>query len=182
MTKLTKVVREDVGRSSDEMRMFFQSMVSDRRLNAYLVQIDNERIARRDEGAALTPTTQLPVYGDVTCVVEDPATRFLYFLTIGSRGGILFNDGDAQTMYDRCVLARIAQGFDPKVTKRIPFPSTRATPSVSVDYQVDFRSGGDCDYVAGTRGSLVVEGEQDSLVDRVRRFVKYAVIPTACSD
>ncbi len=192
MAELSEVVRENFGKSSYQMRQFFQQMVKSRKLRAYSVEV-NKRIVERDtedeevvrtkKGATLIPTIELREYQPV--LVEDPATGFMYNLDIGSRGGMFYDDGDSQTIYHHCVLEKIAQGFNPKkVADRTSFgdfgsfkdgisiPQEMVTARLRVSYDENWESSGDHDYVAGRSGNLVVEGEKDRLFEEVCKFVR----------
>jgi len=191
MAELVEVVRENFGKSSYQMRQFFQQMVKVKELNAYSVEV-NKRIVEKDteeeevvktkKGAILTPTTELKEYQPV--FIKDSATESMYALDIGSRGGMFYNDGDSQTIYHHCVLERIAQGFDPKkVTDKksfgdfgsfkdgISIPRDMVTARLRVSYDENWESGEDIDYVAGRTGNLVVEGDCDKLFEKVCKFV-----------
>jgi len=192
MAELAEVVRENFGKSSYQMRQFFQQMVKDGELKAYSVEVnkrivekdtEDEEVVRTKKGATLTPTAELKEHQPV--LVEDPATGSMYNLDIGSRGGMFYDDGDSQTIYHHCVLERIAQGFDPKkVADRTSFgdfgsfkdgisiPLEMVNARLRVSYDEDWESGGDHDYVARRRGNLVVEGEKDVLFDKVCKFVR----------
>lgn len=192
MEGLTEIVNENIGKSSDEMRQFFQKMVKRNELKAYGVEVNSKTVERDTEdetvvrirkGATLTPTKKLREYQHV--LIEDPTTRALYNLDIGSRGGMFFDDGDSQTIYQHCVLEKLARRFDPKkVTDRMDFgdsgsfeegisiPGKLVTARLSVSYYQDWESRGESDYLAGTRGTLIVEGQQDNLFKKVCGFVR----------
>ena len=192
MKELTEILRENVGRTSYQMRLFFQQMVKKGELRAYHVEVnkqfvekdtEDEEVVRTRKGATLTPTKNLREYQPV--LVESPKTGVMYNLDIGSRGGMFFDDGNSQTIYHHCVLERIVQGFDSKkVADRTSFgdfgsckdgisiPKEMVTARLSVSYNEGWESGGKSDYIAGTKGNLVVEGEQDNLFKRVCEFVR----------
>ena len=192
MAELAEVIRENFGKSSSQMRLFFQQMVKDEDLVAYSVEVnkkivekdtEDEEVVRIKKGATLTPIAELREHRNV--FVEDSATGLMYNLDIGSSGGMLYDDGDSQTIYHHCVLERIAEWFDPKkVTERInsagfgsfndgiSIPREMITARLSVNYDEDWNCGGDQDYVAERGGNLVVEGEQDKLFEKVCKFVR----------
>ena len=192
MKELTEILRENVGRTSYQMRLFFQQMVKKGELRAYHVEVnkqfvekdtEDEEVVRTRKGATLTPTKNLREYQPV--LVESPKTGVMYNLDIGSRGGMFFNDGDSQTMYHHCVLEKIAEGFDPKkVADRtdsgelgsfkngISIPREMVTGRLKVSYDEDWESGRESDYIAKTEGALVIEGEQDELFKKVCEFVR----------
>ena len=114
----------------------------------------------------------------------DSKTGIMYNLDIGSRGGEFYNDGDSQTIYHHCVLERLAQRFDHKKVENrtnfggfgafkdgISIPQEMVTARLRVSYDEDWEGSGEVDRVAGTRGNLVVTGEQDSLFQKVHEFV-----------
>lgn len=192
MAELAEIVRENVGKNSNAMRQFFQQMVKRRELKAYCVEVnkrivekdtEDEEVVRTRKGATLTPTEKLREYQPV--IIEDPETGVMYNLDIGCRGGMFFDDGDSQTIYHHCVLERIAQRFDPrKVADRTSFgdsgsfkdgisiPREMVTARLRVSYDENWESGGEMDYIAGTRMGLVVEGKRDDLFNRVCEFVR----------
>lgn len=192
MAELAEIVRENIGKSSYQMRQFFQQMVKGEGLQAYTIEVnkkivekdtENEKVVRIKKGATLTPTTELREYQPV--LIEDPETGVMYNLNIGSKGGRIYNDGNSHTIYHHCVLERIAQGFDlKKVTDKtnygefgsfkdgISIPGEMVTARLRVSYDEDWESGHYSDYVAETKGNLVVEGEQDKLFENVCKFVR----------
>ena len=192
MAELTELVRENFGKSSYQMRQFFQKMVNDGELKAYSVKVnkrsveeatEDEEVVRTKKGATLALTIKLSEYQPV--LVEDPATGFMYNLDIGSRGGTFYDDGDSQTTYHHCVLERIAPGFNlNKVTDRTSFgdfgsfkcgisiPREMITARLRVSYDEDWKSGGGQDYIARKSGNLVVEGEKEKLFEKVCEFVR----------
>jgi len=194
MIELVEIVRENIGKNSYEMRQFFQRMVKNGELKAYDVEVnkkivekntDDEEIVRTKKGATLTPTQELIEYQPV--LVEDPETGVMYNLDIGSRGGMFFNDGDSQTIYHHCVLEKLAQKPDSKkiatgkefgqfgsFDEGISIPLEMITARLRISYDQDWESGRESDYVAGTSGSLVIEGEKDKLFEKVYSFVKGA--------
>lgn len=181
-------LKENIGKSSYEMRQFFQEMIKTGKLKAYNVELnkqviekntDEEEVIRIKKGATLTPTEKLSEYRPV--FVEDLTTSTIYHLNIGSRGGMFFNDGDSQTIYHHCVLERIVQGFDPKKINScirsnfedgISIPPEMVTARLRISYDQDWESGGNYDYIEETRGNLIVDGEQDSLFAKVMDFVR----------
>ncbi|MEK6861321.1 MAG: hypothetical protein AABY07_05095 [Nanoarchaeota archaeon] len=164
MTELAEIVRENVGKNSYQMRQFFQQMVKRGELKAYT-----------RKRATLTLTEELrenqPVF------IKDPETRIMYYLDIRSEGGMFYNDGNSQTMYHHCVLERLTKQLDPKkVATRFDggttVPKEMVAARLRIDYDQDCKSGGEHDYVAETRGNLVVEGKQDKLFKKVCKFVR----------
>lgn len=191
MAQLEEVAKVGVGKSSFDMRCFFQKMVKRGELKAFSVEVDkqevqsdtkNERVIKTKKGATLTPTTKLEEYQPV--ILVDSKTGIMYNLDIGSRGGEFYNDGDSQTIYHHCVLERLAQRFDHKKVENrtnfggfgafkdgISIPQEMVTARLRVSYDEDWEGSGEVDRVAGTRGNLVVTGEQDSLFQKVHEFV-----------
>jgi len=192
MTDLAEIVMENVGKSSYQMRLFFQQMVKKGELRAYQIEVnkrfvekdtEDEEVVRTRKGATLTPTEELREYQPV--FVEDPKTGVMYNLDIGSRCGMFFNEGYSQTVYHYCVLEKIAQRFDSKkVADRTSFgvfgsfkdgisiPREMVTARLRVSYNEEREYSGEFDYIAGTEGNLVVEEEQDNLFKRVCKFVR----------
>jgi hypothetical protein len=188
MADLVEIIRENIGKSSYQMRQFFQDLIKKEELKAYFVELNKEIVEKNTEdeivvktikGAILTPTTKLEEYQAV--FVEDPTSKIMYNLDIGCRGGMFFDDGDSQTMYHHCTLERLAKEFNPKkvATKKgygefgsfndgISIPREMITARLSISYDQDEY----CDNVTATRGHLVIEGEQDNLFTKVYHFVK----------
>ena len=184
----TETIRENIGKSSYQMRQFFQDLVAKKELKAYFVEVnkeivekntEDEEVVRTIKGATLTPTTKLEAYDAV--FVEDPATKIMYNLDIGGRGGMFFDDGNSQTIYHHCTLERLAKEFNPKkVTIKkgygefgsfndgISIPRELITARLHVSYDQDEY----CDKVVATRGHLVIEGDKDDLFTKVYNFVK----------
>lgn len=188
MDTLTEIIRENIGKSSYQMKQFFQDLITKGELKAYFVELNkeivekntgDEKVVKTIKGAVLTPTTKLEEYQAV--FVEDPTTKIVYNLDIGSRGGMFFDDGDSQTTYHHCTLERLAKEFDPKkvTTKKgygtfgsfddgISIPEELVTARLRVTYDEDE----DCGAVVATSGHLVIEGAQDDLFTKVYNFVK----------
>lgn len=172
MPELSTIVREDVGKRSSEMIYFFQRMVKNAELKAYSVTL------KKRKGITLTPTSELKEYQMV--FVEDQRTGNMYNLAIHVRGGMIYNGSDSQTIYHTCVLEKLAQKFDPKKVTTgsvegisvISIPQKMVTARLRVNYNEEWESGYDQDYVEGTKGNLVTEGEHDTLFEKVREFVK----------
>ncbi len=183
MAELTEIIRENYGMISYQMRQFFLEMIKQRKLRAYTVAVnkrtvekdtENEEVVRIRKGAILTPTTELRE--DQAVLIEDPKTGTMYNLDIGSRGGMFYNDGDSQTIYHHCILEKLAEQFDLRKVAtfgsyRISIPGEMVTARLRVSYDEDWESGGESDYVAGTRGYLVIEGEQDNFFKEVCDFI-----------
>lgn len=183
MAKLEEVAREGVGKSSYQMRNFFQEMFKRGELKAFSVEVDkqevlsdteDEKVVKTKKGATLTPTTKLEEYQPV--ILVDSKTGIMYNLNVGSRGGEFYDDGDSQTIYHHCVLSRLSR-FDPKkITSDhhggISIPNNMVTARLRVSYDEDWESGENTDRIGATRAHLVIEGEQDSLFQRVYEFVR----------
>ncbi|MEK6897514.1 MAG: hypothetical protein AABW93_03215 [Nanoarchaeota archaeon] len=184
MAQLEEVAKVGVGKSSFDMRCFFQKMVKKGKLKAYLVEVDKqeilsdtkeERIVRTKKGSTLTSITELRENQQV--ILKDSKTGVMYTLNIGSRGGEFYNEGDSQTIYNHCVLKKLAQKFDPKTIKinlfngEFSISEEMVTAKLRISYDEDWEGSGEVDRVAGTRGNLVVTGEQDSLFQKVHEFV-----------
>lgn len=177
-------VRGSVGKSSSQMKWFFQEMIKKGELIAYTVEVnkrtveetEEEQVIRIRKGATLTPTKELYPYENIDTIVEDPKTRTKYLLHIGSEGGMFSEDGDSQTIHHRCVLERLAQQFDPRKVVAglggIYAPKEVVSAILSVGYGEDWGSRGESDGIRGTRGNLAVEGEQDGLFEKVCEFVR----------
>jgi len=174
MVELAEVVRENIGKSCYQMTEFFQSMIDKKELNAYLVEIDKkiiekdteeEQVIRIKKGATLTPTTELGIEPGV--LLEDPATKTFYNLNIGV-------DGYSSFTHDFCVLEKLPSPFDSKCIpdvkeryccgiRRLYFPDDMLAAKLRMEWY-------------GTREqrehSLVVEGEQDKLFEKVCEFVR----------
>jgi hypothetical protein len=194
MVELVEVVRENAGKSSYQMREFFQDMIDKKELEAFFVEVnkktvekdtEDEKVIRTKKGATLTLIRKLKEYEPT--LVKDPITGIMYNLDIGSRGGMFFDDGDSQTMYHHCTLERLIEQFDPKkigtrkgfsdfgsfddgiqITREMVIARLR----VSYDEDREYSHIKGSDYIAKTRGHLVVEGMQDKLFERVCRFVR----------
>lgn len=184
-SNLSEVLKENIGRSSYEMRQFFQGKITDGELKAYSIDFnrkkimkdnENEKIIRIRKGATLTPLEKLSEYRPA--LLEDPKTGTRYKLDIGTRGGMFFNDGDSQTIYHQCVLEKLVNGFDFRkvFTKNyfngILIPGDMISAKLFVAYNEDWESSGESDYISGKSGSLVVEGEMDALFEKVCEFVR----------
>ena len=186
MVQLEEIAKKGVGKSSFQMRRFFQQMVKRGKIKAYLVKVDKQKVlsdtdeesvVKTKKGVTLTPTTELNGYQQV--ILKDPKTRVMYALNIGSRGGEFYNDGNSQTTYHHCVLEKLAQKFDSKkvVGRTGPFkdgfsiPEEMITARLRVSYDEDWDGGGEVDDITGTSGRIVVTGEQDSLFQKVYEFV-----------
>lgn len=190
MAELVEIIREDVGKTSYAMRYFFQKMIDKGELKAYSVEInkrivekdtDDEEIVRTKKGVTLTPTERLREYQSV--FIEDSETGTLYNLDIGSRGGMIYDDGDSQTIYHHCVLEMLAKKFDSKkIMKKglgiwgsfdngLSIPDEMIKGRLKVSYDEDWESGVNFDEIAGTTGDLVIEGKKDKLFEKVYDFV-----------
>jgi hypothetical protein len=181
---LTEIARESAGKTSHEMKNFFGKMVKQGNLQAYLVELDkqvvekdtqDEQLVRTKKGVTLTPTKKLSENCQV--IVEDPETGTRYFLSMGSRGGEFYDDGDSQTIYHDCTLERLSERFNPrKLTRcfegRIAIPERMVSARLRMSYSEDWKSGCDSDYIASTTGQTVIEGERDSLFTKICEFVK----------
>lgn len=190
--KLVEALREHVGKSSYQMRGFFQGMVNRGELKAYLVEVDKQIVEKDTEGeliyriikgATLVPTSELKEYG--AALVEYLEIGTIYNLDIGSHGGMFYNDGDSQTMYHHCVLERLIKSFDPKKVKTrtsfgelislengIRIPEEMVEARLRVNYDEDWEYGGTSDFVDSVNASLVIEGEKDKLFEKVCDFVR----------
>ncbi|MBU0930162.1 MAG: hypothetical protein KJ623_03775 [Nanoarchaeota archaeon] len=165
MNNLAEVVKENVGKGSMEMISFFQDLVKSGTLKAYSVN------------GRLIPVDRLREHQPF--IVEDSTTGSMYALNISSEGGMFYDDGDSQTIYYHCVLEKLAKTISKGLDARtIRFNHGAAVPSdlvsarLRVDYDNDWTSGGDVDYIRATHGRLVVEGENDGLFAKVCEFVR----------
>lgn len=189
MTQLSIILKESIGKKTSDMAQFFQQMIDRNELRAYLIEVDKktvekdteeEEIIRIKKGATLIPTKELrenqPVF------IEDSETGVKYNLNIETRGGEFFKDGDSQTMHHSCILEKLVNFNPRKITEKVIFGSYRQrdfsipqemiAARLIVNYEEDWESSGDSDYVAEARGNIVVEGEQDILFKKVYDFVK----------
>lgn len=169
MSNLVEVVKENVGNRgrSSHMLYFFQGLIKSGALKAYFI---NGRLIPTDELMEQQPF-----------VIEDLATKHKYALRISSEGGMIYDDGDSQTMYYHCVLEKLAKitsrGLDGVDERTIKFGhgnnvlSDLVSARLRVDCEDDWASSGEEDYIAAERGRLIVEGENDGLFAKVREFV-----------
>ena len=184
MSKLAEIVMENVGKSSFDMRCFFQGMVDKGELEAYLVRI-NEEIVKKDDkkeriviikkGATLVPTKEIQENRNI--FVKDSKTGIFYNLNIGSQGGAFYDDGDSQTIYHNCILEKLTKSFD---RKNIDFnsyaglviPEEIIEARLRVNHSDDWNSSGETDYIGVSHGNFTIEGEKDSLFEKVYEFVR----------
>jgi len=145
MSKPAKVESENFGKPSYQMLGFFQRMVQNGDVSAYYSE-------------DLAPVKELRE--DTSYFLKDPKTGTMYKLEVESHGGMLTEDG-SQAMFHNCNLERLDQTNHKQVTG-----------SLHVNYEEDWEAGDDTDFVAGARGRLKIEGESDSLFEKVREFVK----------
>lgn len=172
MIKLTETLNESVGKSSYIMLAFFQEMVRQGELRAYVVKTAGR-------GVELTATQQLPDHQPA--IVEDAQTGVRYHLDIGSYGGQFYDDGDSQTIYHHCLLERLTN-FNPKkvasitgssfACNRLSIPEGMVDARLRVSHSDDWESAGEQDVIARTNGGLVVEGKHDGLFEKVCKFVR----------
>lgn len=178
MTELAETLSERIGRSSYDMTRFFQGMIEKGELKASSVVVDKkviekdsdkERVVRTIKGVTLTPTDEIR-YG-YPFILQTPS-GCMYHLDIGSRGGMFYNDGDSQTIYDHCNLERLSKNFDTKEVSRSGnyILEKMVDGILRVSYDQDWED----DYPEGSRGSLSVEGEMDEFFERVCDFVREA--------
>ena len=184
MVKLDEIVKEDIGKSSFEMKYFFQGMVDKDELEAYLVEInkeivkkddDEEKVVRIKKGATLVPIKEIRENRNI--FVKDIKTGIFYHLNIGSYGGMFYDDGDSQTIYHNCTLEKLPMGFDfKKISRerhnRCFIPEEIIEARLRVNYNDDWSSSGGTDYISGSHGSFVIEGEKDELFEKVYDFVR----------
>lgn len=182
MSNLTKIVEESVGKDSFSMRLFFQKMIESGELKAFSVDVDkktveknneDELVTRTKKGATLTETTELTDYQPY--FIEDPKTGVKYYFNVGARGGVFFNDGDGQDIYHNCLLMRVDQALDyRKITgghNTISIPTDKITGTLRVSFTQTGDYSGSYDRIENTGGHLEIEGEQDSLFEKVYEFV-----------
>ena len=189
MPKLAEVVTEPIGKKTYEMVSFFQDMIRRGELRAYSIEVNkrivekdtsDERIVRTIKGATLTPTES--VRDNATIIVQDSKTGVMYLLSMDSEGGMPYDDGDSQTIYHNCTLEKLAGEFDSKkVTTRteigglgyvINLPKDMVTARLRISYNENWVSAGETDVIGNRSGHLAIEGERDSLIDKIYEFVR----------
>lgn len=165
MEGLVESVREDAGKSGFDMLCFFNGLVKSGELRAYRTE---KSLVKADRLEMERPF-----------VLEDPATGSMYAFKIGSYGGMVYNDGDSQTIYDNCIVEKLSKGIARNLNIRTTeFPNGAAVPSewvsakLRVSHSNDFESGGSFDYVRSSNGSLTIEGESDGLFKKICEFVR----------
>mgnify|MGYP001600875628 CR=1 FL=1 len=186
MTDLAEIVRENVGKNSLSMRLFFQGLIDNGEIKAYSFEIDkstvekdtdDEKVIRIKKGLTLEEVKKLAEYQPV--FIEDVNKGSMYYLHISSHGG-MFDDEGGQTIYNNCSLERLASGFNPRLisggyrneNSGISIPEDMIVARLRVNYSDDWEAGADVDYIADRRGSTVVEGKRDKLFDNVLEFVR----------
>jgi len=161
MSNLAEVVNENVGKGSFEMICFFKDLVKSGKLKAYALD------------GRLTPVNDFNTYQPF--VLEDSETGFMYALRISSEGGMFTNDGDSQTIYDRCVVQKLNSKDKDKISdelRLLTVPGEMVSARLNVNRDDDWDSSGESDYISASRGRLVVEGENDGLFTKICEFVR----------
>ena len=186
MTQLETHVKEEIGKQSYVMRGFFQDLITKGELQAWDIEYnktsieerEDETITRVKKGATLRPITKLGE--QLMAIIEYPTIGAKYYLEMGSEGGII-STGGGQTTYHHCVIEKLSS-FDPKkVTARrgyglgslsyvegMEVPEETVTARLKVRHEEVY----DDDELGRSRGSLVVEGEQDTLFKMICEFVR----------
>ncbi len=183
MAKLDEIVRENIGKSSYSMNYFFQSMIDKKELEAYSVRTNEqiiekddgeERIVKVKKGATLIPIKEIEERRDI--FIKDKITDTFYYLNIQSSGGSFSEDG-SQTIYHNCTLERLSKKTDFRKINNgghngLSIPGEFIDAKLRVSYSDDWDGGGETDFISGSRGKFVIEGEKDGLFEKVYDFVK----------
>ncbi len=175
---LAKIVEENIGKPIYEMKRFFQELVDNQKLIAYVVELNKqtierdtkeEKIIKIKKGLSLTPTKKID---EICMFIENPPKNDLYSLSITSRGGMFFNDGNSQTTYDRCLLEKLKRKPNPEEVSKncdiLIFSNKLVIATLDVNHEEYWEN----DRIQKTSGHLVIAGEQDSLFDKFYEFLK----------
>ncbi len=189
MQVLDEIVREKSGKPGHEMLGFFQGMIEKGDLKAYKIEED-KRISEAEnryrnalriiEGISLVPVKAVREYEPY--FIRDSETESFYRLIISTTGGSFTEEGDFREYHD-CFLNRIAEGQIQSETEEttieglicIPkekFSGLRVDARLRMNYTEEWEYDGESDSVAGANGSIIIEGEEDSLLKKVYDFVK----------
>ena len=185
MEGLVEALIEPFGKPSYQIASFFQNMVNLGELKAYSIEVNkkfvekdtkDEELLRTIKGATLTPITKLKE--NLAVFVEDSKNGIRYNLRIECRGGTFYNDGDSQTIYNNCVLEKLASHLDLKKVdfsafyNKILIPEEYVTASIITSYDENWESGSDYDYIASINRFLIVKGDKDKLFEKFYEFLR----------
>ena len=191
MSELAIIINEEVGKSSYEMRKFFQKLVEEGILEAYTQRInkktseetEDEIITTIKKGVSLTPTQKLSST-EYSQFLKDPETGAEYYLFLFSHGGAFDSDGSHTTLHT-CRLDKLIKEYDPRVLQKadryaaLIIPKEMVVARIKIDYTEEWDcSGPSHDICTDRRGSLTLnakEGftlEEEPLLQKVYDFVK----------
>ncbi|MBR9691417.1 hypothetical protein GOV06_01400 [Candidatus Woesearchaeota archaeon] len=178
MTGLVEVVEESVGKNAYAVGRFLQDMVDRGDLRAYSIETnkevvlkddDKERVVKTLKGTTFTPIDNLKYNGAI--LIEDPKTEDKYTINVGFFGSEDYCSGLLMRKYSKeCDLQKFKFSHHSYgVFMQIPDEEV-ARLTLKVNMPGSYKT--QQDFLNDMEGTLVVEGEQEGLFEKICEFVR----------